>query len=208
MVAVPRVAPGSHREVSLCSYRSTSKKLPFSNSHHSSHVLLSSLCPFCHFFPSSKKWMGIVSRGITLESQNKRQASLLAHTLTESRGFPGLSASLPLALFSGLALAAAMLLFINQGGSCGRPRLATCPQLSAECSKHYWEHKSWPSDSIDSYSGRKKKKGRRAMYQEKKNFLALLLKSIAHHQLMLVGELTIWPCQTHLPYYVCFEAQM
>lgn len=87
MVAVPRVAPGSHREVSLCSYRSTSKKLPFSNSHHSSHVLFSSLCPFCHFFPSSKKWMGIVSRGITLESQNKRQASLLAHTLTESRGW-------------------------------------------------------------------------------------------------------------------------
>lgn len=143
--------------------------------------------------------MSIVSRGSTLGSQNKRQASLFTHTWPESRGFPGLSASLPLASFSGLALATAMLLFfINQPESYSRPRLATCPQPSAECSKHHWEHKSWPSDAIDSYSGSKKsKKG--DVSGEKNHFLstsvlcntALLLKSIAHHQFVLDGDLTI-----------------
>lgn len=182
VVAVPIVAPGSPGEVELCSYRSASKNLPFSHSLHFFHAPFLHSVPSVIFFPLLRRgWASSQDERNTLGSQSKRQASLLTHTWPKSRGFTGLSASLPLDSLSGLALAAAMLLFfINQAESCGRPSLATCPQPSAEGSKHHRDHKSWPSDAIDSYSGSKKsKKG--DVSGEKNIFLALLVGPVTLH---------------------------
>lgn len=155
MVAAPKVAPGSPGEVVLRGYRSVSKNFPLSHSLHFSRALFPHSVPSVLSFPLPKT--STISTGSTLGSQNERQASSLRHTSPESRGFPGLSASLPLTSLSGLALAAAMFLFFtNQAESYRRPRLAMCPRTSAERSKHLWEHKYWPSDAIDSYSGSKK----------------------------------------------------
>lgn len=160
------VAPGFSGEIGLCSYRSISKNVRLSHSLYFSHALSFHSVPSVISFPVLRRW---ASSQEEIFWEVKRQMSLLTHTWPESRGFPGLSANLPLVLLSGLALAAARLLFfINQAESCNRPWLPTCPHPSAECSNYNWEHKSWPSDATDWWLFRGWNNVRTEMYQEKK----------------------------------------